>query len=231
MRYLVLIGALALSTAANSAVIFSDNFDSEAAPGLNVLNYGGYANWTVTAGSVDLVAQVNPYGIANCTGKCVDLAGTPGPGAITSKPIAFSAGNRVDVSFSLSGNQRTSATDSFTFSVAFAPANAGTASGTSGPAAFIAPGWIDALNGTPYNEAIVGTTPFVTYSGWFIPVIAGTFQLTFAGGGGGNANIGPILDNVLVTQVPEPTTWAMLIAGFGLVGFAARRRRQASALA
>lgn len=25
--------------------------------------------------------------------------------------------------------------------------------------------------------------------------------------------------------VPEPTTWAMLIAGFGLVGFAARRRR------
>lgn len=27
--------------------------------------------------------------------------------------------------------------------------------------------------------------------------------------------------------IPEPATWAMMIAGFGLVGFAARRRRQA----
>lgn len=25
--------------------------------------------------------------------------------------------------------------------------------------------------------------------------------------------------------IPEPATWAMMIAGFGLVGFAARRRR------
>ena len=31
--------------------------------------------------------------------------------------------------------------------------------------------------------------------------------------------------------VPEPTTWAMLIAGFGLVGFAARRRRAGAATA
>lgn len=31
--------------------------------------------------------------------------------------------------------------------------------------------------------------------------------------------------------VPEPTTWAMLIAGFGLVGAAARRRRSAVAAA
>ncbi len=34
------------------------------------------------------------------------------------------------------------------------------------------------------------------------------------------------VDNVSVfaTAVPEPATWAMMIAGFGLVGFAARRR-------
>jgi hypothetical protein len=31
------------------------------------------------------------------------------------------------------------------------------------------------------------------------------------------------------TAVPEPATWAMLIVGLGLVGFAARRRRDASA--
>lgn len=32
-------------------------------------------------------------------------------------------------------------------------------------------------------------------------------------------------DNHTVGMVPEPGTWAMMIAGFGLVGFAARRRR------
>ena len=32
------------------------------------------------------------------------------------------------------------------------------------------------------------------------------------------------LDGVYIAGVPEPTTWAMMLAGFGLVGFAARRR-------
>lgn len=40
------------------------------------------------------------------------------------------------------------------------------------------------------------------------------------------------LDNVIVSSVasvPEPGTWAMLIAGFGMVGFASRRRTTAVA--
>lgn len=37
------------------------------------------------------------------------------------------------------------------------------------------------------------------------------------------------LDDVSVTSVPEPTTWAMLVAGFALVGFSARRRKSAVA--
>lgn len=32
------------------------------------------------------------------------------------------------------------------------------------------------------------------------------------------------LDDVSVTAIPEPATWAMLVTGFALVGFAARRR-------
>lgn len=32
------------------------------------------------------------------------------------------------------------------------------------------------------------------------------------------------LDNVVVTMVPEPAAWGLMVAGFGMVGFAARRR-------
>jgi hypothetical protein len=38
-------------------------------------------------------------------------------------------------------------------------------------------------------------------------------------------------DDIAASAVPEPATWAMLIAGFGLVGFAARRRRSTDAIA
>jgi hypothetical protein len=34
------------------------------------------------------------------------------------------------------------------------------------------------------------------------------------------------VDNITVTAVPEPETYAMLLAGLGLLGFAARRRQQ-----
>ena len=33
------------------------------------------------------------------------------------------------------------------------------------------------------------------------------------------------LDNVSVTAVPEPETYALFIAGLGLMGFVARRRK------
>jgi hypothetical protein len=33
------------------------------------------------------------------------------------------------------------------------------------------------------------------------------------------------VDNILVTAVPEPETIAMLLAGLGVLGFVARRRR------
>ena len=48
----------------------------------------------------------------------------------------------------------------------------------------------------------------------------------------GNLPVPPfaLVSNVSLTAVPEPATWAMLIPGVAMIGFAARRRVQASAL-
>jgi hypothetical protein len=47
----------------------------------------------------------------------------------------------------------------------------------------------------------------------------------------GGVNEGILLDAVSITQaVPEPATWAMMLIGFGAVGFAMRRRKPADGL-
>ena len=48
--------------------------------------------------------------------------------------------------------------------------------------------------------------------------------LNFADLAGGNNDIGNLLDNVSVTAIPEASTWAMLLAGFAGLGFAAFRK-------
>jgi|tagenome__1003787_1003787.scaffolds.fasta_scaffold20791237_1 hypothetical protein len=56
----------------------------------------------------------------------------------------------------------------------------------------------------------------------------GLITIDFASAGTNNADA--ILDNVVLTAndsgVPEPSTWAMMLLGFGTVGFAIRRRRK-----
>ena len=51
----------------------------------------------------------------------------------------------------------------------------------------------------------------------------GAYTLTLIGTN--SASSGSYGGNVAVTAVPEPATYAMLFAGLGIVGFAARRRR------
>ncbi|WP_310497277.1 choice-of-anchor C family PEP-CTERM protein [Sandarakinorhabdus sp.] len=44
-----------------------------------------------------------------------------------------------------------------------------------------------------------------------------------------NNPFGPVIDNVSISLVPEPAMWAMMLAGFGLVGATMRRRSRAVA--
>ena len=91
----------------------------------------------------------------------------------------------------------------------------------------VAPGDIVASFYGPGADAANALNPWVTYS-TTLSLAAGTYQVRFAQADNqGFFQQG--VDNVSVSAVPETSTWAMLIAGFGLVGAAARRRRAVTA--
>jgi hypothetical protein len=76
----------------------------------------------------------------------------------------------------------------------------------------------------------VGQMTSSNFSGWLDSVkrftaSGTTAKLNFSSSDiGGAASYGNLVTNVSVGAVPEPASWAMMIAGFGLVGHAMRRR-------
>ncbi len=197
---LVAASALALAVPAHSAVIFTDNFDSENG-GNSQLNYTGFANFTVT-GQVDLVKS-GTYGIT-CSGSCVDLDGTTGPGALLSSGVvAFSTGDTLILSFDIGGDQRNGVADDWY-------AEFVTSLGTFGT----------------YGNLVNATDPFATQT--FVWTATGSGTAKFSIGTTSADKVGPLLDNVSLAirpVVPEPATWAMMIGGFALAGASLRRRK------
>ena len=93
------------------------------------------------------------------------------------------------------------------------------------------------VNGSPIFVSNIATVGDYGNTGWqtfsFTAPTYGDYTLTFGSRNlldnccGGTATV---VDNVVLTgEVPEPATWTMLIGGFGMVGFAARRRQAALA--
>ena len=81
--------------------------------------------------------------------------------------------------------------------------------------------------GGPYNLVEIdddGTNEFWRLAN---PVTLGASQYTLAINGN-NSGAGSLGGSITIRQanaVPEPATWAMMLIGFGAVGFAMRRRR------
>ena len=76
----------------DAAVIFSDNFDGENG-GVGALNYAGFANFTVSNGSVDLIGN-GYFDYLPGNGLYIDLDGsTSDAGVLTESPaLALAAG-------------------------------------------------------------------------------------------------------------------------------------------
>lgn len=127
-------------------------------------------------------------------GNSIDMLGTPGPGSL-SQGFATVAGHNYLVSFDLSANGVGGDSKALTVNVGAAPA---------------------------YNY-VGNMNNHVTESFSYHATTTGLTQLTFTSAASGYS--GAVIDNVSVTAaVPEPETYAMLLAGLGMVGFIARRK-------
>lgn len=84
---------------------------------------------------------------------------------------------------------------------------------------------VDINFGTSSQTLVVGQSDALsTKTLSFTAAVDGQYTFSFHNHGGDNQ--GALLDNVSIAAVPEPETYAMLLAGLGALGFVARRRRQ-----
>ena len=204
--------ALASASAAHAAteLLVNGGFDDIGAgvpEGWGGLTYysGGpvtLPGWTVEAGSVDLTDTNSAWGPAASGQYSLDINGWS-QGTIA-QSFGTVLGRLYTVSFAFSRN----------------PANA----------PFTATANVSA-GGADLDVTALGDGPFGGLSNMAWERASFTFNGTgetetirLASGIGGNAGV--FFDDVSVsTAVPEPTTWAITIMGFGLLGAALRRRR------
>ncbi len=153
--------------------------------------------WSVSGGTVDLIGAPGFFDLVPGNGRYVDLDGSTGKAGIFANSFDVSNGMTYTLSFDLAGNHRGAGTDTVVV-------NFGSGSQTFTRAA---------------------TDGFQTFQLSYTATGTGKVGFSFIDQGGDNQ--GALLDRVSVAAVPEPETYAMLLGGLGLLGFVARRRRQA----
>ena len=159
----------------------------------------GLTGWTIGQDSVDLI---NTYWVPSSGRYSIDLSGN-NDGTI-SQSFATVAGQEYVVSFDMAANPYDDG-DMLKFMQ------------------------VGLSQQSMYTFSSVGHT--LQNMGWttqsFV-FIATNQSSTLHFAGMQESASGMALDNVSVTAVPEPETYAMLLAGLGLMGAVARRRRQAA---
>ncbi len=202
-RFLAAVAALTVTVPAHAAILLTDGFEAEtpATPQSTLTNFN------VTSPTIDIV-ETPGFGIfcSGGAGKCLDLDGSPGLGGIITKGSwAFGAGDVFTLSFAASGNQRGPSAFEDSFSAGFL---------------------IDGATEVNFDGPVLAfDAPFSTYTYNYAATGSGTLQAYIRARAAGTDNVGIVIDDVSLSAVPEPATWAMMIVGFGVIGFSARRRR------
>jgi hypothetical protein len=198
---------------ASAVTVVDGNFvNTSPAPGYTTLNggvtFGGPGGWTVTGASIDLIGNYweAPSSVTNA--GSVDLDGN-NPGGIQ-QTISIGPG-MYSLSFYLSGNP---------------DGGTGLKMGLSG-----------VTGGTPLTQVFSYTTGSNSHSNMMyeheimdFTIAPGTTSatLSFSSTDPAPSFFGPVIGNVSISAVPEPSTWAMMILGFIGVGFVAYRRKRPS---
>ncbi len=189
------------ASAANAATIVNGSFETGPAvggEGFTTLSSGdtSITGWTVGGAGVDYIGS---YWQAEDGSHSLDVSATDA-GSI-SQTFATNAGTAYTISFWMAGN----------------------------PAGGDAVKSLDVLatGGSTQNYTFDTSGHSLGSMGWTHDVYhfvasGSSTTLTFTSL---SANpYGPALDNVSISSAPEPASWALMISGLGLTGFALRRR-------
>lgn len=185
---------------ANAATIINGSFEQ----GTGAAVFAGsnaITGWTVNSNYVD-----RSFAGAADGSWSIDLAG--GRNSSISQAIDTIIGQAYEITFSMAGNLDNGLqTHTMIASVA----------GSFGQTYSFTP----EANANRFNKGWVTHTYAFTAT-------SNSSLLTFAATDIPNDAYGPMIDKVSIAAVPEPASWAMLIAGFGMVGGAVRRSRTSS---
>ena len=195
---------------AGTVVLLSDTFDAEHG-GVGAAEYSGFANFI--GANVDLLAPGYFFNLCQAAGggtPCVDMEGS-GNGSLATRVFYEFTPGFATLQFDLAGDQRGHSNNTVTVAL------------TSN------------LGATLFSETfnLASDADFTTFSRSVPIADAVSARLSFLSGGPADS-YGMLLDNVVLASgapdipsaVPEPESYALMLAGLGVLGLVARRRKQ-----
>ena len=220
---LVAVAAFATPALASVPVLTNGDFADPAVNGsYETISAGSTAitGWTVTSGSVDLIGSYWAPAISGTPStagaQSLDLAGNS-TGGISTTVGNLTVGDKYNVLFYMAGNPDGGNVIKSLSTFISGPGNTGLTSGTYS---------FDTTGHTEQNMGWIRDQ--LTFTAVSSSETLSFLNYPYVGLAGASSPYGAALSNVSVAAVPEASTWAMMIIGFGLVGVSIRRRSRKS---